>query len=107
MQKYKVTGPRPVEGAAPGGELEHEFDAGTEAGHIAAGRLEILPRPYRVCGPRKLSGPGYEASPNETFEAALTIEQEASLVEAGHIERLKEKKESASKAVPTSKEKEA
>jgi hypothetical protein len=90
MQKYKVTGPRPVEGAAPGEELEHEFTAEQEQYHLDAKRLEIIPRTYRVIGPSQLEGPGYSAGPGETYSAALTVGQEAALIEAGHIERVKE-----------------
>ena len=88
--RYKVVGPRPVEGAAPGEELEHEFTAQQEQTHLDAKRLEILPRSYRNIGPAQLEGPGYDAGPGEVYTAALTVGQESALTEAGHIERVKE-----------------
>ena len=85
MQRYNVTGPRPVLGHAPGEQFDHLLSAEDEAAHIAAGRLEIVPRGYRVIGPRNVFGNG----PGSEFEAALTIDQEAALLGV-HLERVDE-----------------
>lgn len=87
MAKYKVVGPRPVEGHAPGEEFEHEFLPEDELRHLETGRLVIIPRAYRVIGSSQLEGPGWQAGPDEVFIAALPLGNEQALIEAGHIER--------------------
>jgi len=89
-QRYRVTGARPVLDHKPGEEFEHEFDeSAEEASYLDAGRLELLPRAYRVIGTSGIDAgsPGDPAPPDEVFEAALPIELEQALLEAGHIER--------------------
>ena len=83
MNRYLVTGPRPVLDHAPGDTVEADLTADQEAAHLSAGRLRILPRPYRVVGPLQV----HDTDPGGTFEAALTVPQERALTEAGHIER--------------------
>jgi hypothetical protein len=83
MQRYKVAGSRPVLDAEPGKEVEAELSPEEEAAHLAARRLEIVPRPYKVVGPRRV----HDTEPGEVFLAALTVGQEKSLIDAGHIER--------------------
>lgn len=59
-----------------------EFTVLEEADQISAGHLEIAPRPYKV-----LSN-NFEAGKQDTVvNLALPIEQEAALVEGGHIKR--------------------
>lgn len=83
MQRYTVTGPRPVLDAAPGESFEHEFTEAEEQAHLLAKRLEIVPRRYQVVGHRRV----LDTPTGEFFEAAFSIPQERSLIEGGHIER--------------------
>lgn len=80
---YRVLLPLQVNGHAQGEVFEHEFTAEEEADVLAKGLLEIVPRPYKVIGPRAV----FETEPGEHFEAALRIENEAALIDGGHIER--------------------
>lgn len=41
-------------------------------------------RTYRVTGPRVV----HDTAPGDTFTATLTVEHEASLLDAGHIQRI-------------------
>lgn len=72
-------------GTATFGEevFEAEFSAVEEKDNVGGGHVEIVPRKYRV-----LSN-NYEAAPQgETFDGALLVEQEAALIQGGHIERV-------------------
>lgn len=75
-----------------------EFTVAEERDMVEAGHLEIVPATYRVLSDN------YSAAPqNETYEAALTMEQEAVLVAGGHIERVDEPQSTqapAKKATP-------
>lgn len=84
MNRYLVTGQRPVFDRAPGEEVEAELTADQEAAWVSTGRLTILPRAFRVVGPLQV----HDTDPGGTFERALTIPQERALTEAGHIERV-------------------
>ncbi len=86
MNRYRVTGPRPVLDAEPGEVLEHEFTAQEEQDLLAAGRVEIIPRPYLVVGTSRV----HDTDPGGTFTAGLPVGQEAALLEGGHIERVPE-----------------
>jgi len=79
---YRVIGPRAVENGEPGQDVELELTPQQEQGHVAAKRLEILPRTYRVIGPRVVM----DAKPGETFEACLPLYQEQTLAASGHVE---------------------
>lgn len=83
MNRYLVTGPRPVLDHAPGDTVEADLTADQEAAHLTAGRLRIVPRNYQVVGPLPVN----DTDPGGTFEAALTVNAERALIEAGHIER--------------------
>lgn len=91
MQTYLVTGKRAVhwaEGSAQPGQLfEAEFSQETESDHLAAGRLEIVPREYEVIGSCEV----FETPPGGTFYAALPIEREGWLLGV-HIERVEQRK---------------
>jgi hypothetical protein len=82
MNKYRVSGGRPVLGNEPGSEFEHDFDEADERVLLDSGRLEIVPRAYQNIGPRVVHG----AAPGGVFEAALRVGEERALLEAGHIE---------------------
>lgn len=97
MNRYRVTGPRPVLDAEPGEVLEHEFTAPEERDLLAAGRLEIIPRPYLVVGTSRV----HDTDPGGTFTAGLPVGQEAALMEGGHIERVPEKPDKTTKQKTT------
>jgi hypothetical protein len=63
--------------------FEHEFTATDERDHVDSGHLEIVPRTYLV-----LSNNYAAAKQGETFTGALLVEQEAALIQGGHIERV-------------------
>ncbi len=83
MNRYLVTGPRPVLDHAPGEEFEAELVPEQEAEMLATGRLAIVPRTYQVVGPLKV----HDTDPGGTFTAAFTVLEEQALLDAGHIER--------------------
>lgn len=82
-QTYRNTFHRVVEDIEPGKEGELELTAQQESTYLRNGRLEIVPRPYKVIGPRRV----HDTDSGEVFLAAFTVEQEAALVSAGHVER--------------------
>lgn len=84
LNRYRVTGPRPVLDAEPGEVLEHEFTTQEERDLLDAGRVEIIPRPYLVVGTSRV----HDTDPGGTFTAGLPVGQEAALIEGGHIERV-------------------
>lgn len=70
-------------------EFEKDFTPVEEADNLASGLLEIVPRKYRVIGGSEVHG--VKAGDDDpTFEAALLIENEAALIQGGHIERVEE-----------------
>jgi hypothetical protein len=83
VNRYKVTGPRPVLDHAPDEEFEADLNADVEADLVAGGRIEILPQDYQVVGTSRV----HATEPGGIFSAALTVAQEAALIEGGHIER--------------------
>jgi hypothetical protein len=103
MGIYKVTAPKPVLDAEPGEILEHDFTATDEADLVAAGRIEIVPRPYRVIG----SSTVCDTAPGKTFTHAFTVGQEQALLEGGHIERVDTTKPKAKPAATTTDKKES
>lgn len=84
MSRYLVTGPRPVLDHAPGSEAELVLDPALETDLVSKGLLEILPSTYRNVGTQQVFG----HDPGVTFEVALTVGQEAALLEGGHLERV-------------------
>lgn len=95
MNRYRVTGPRPVLDAEPGAVLEHEFTAQEEQDLLDAGRVEIIPRPYLVVGTSRV----HDTDPGGTFTLGLPVGQEAALIEGGHIERAAEAESAAAAPV--------
>jgi hypothetical protein len=65
--------------------FEADFTAIEEKDQLDAGHLRIAPRTYRV-----LSNNFSAAPQGKTFVAALLVEQEAALIQGGHIERVVE-----------------
>ena len=99
MGIYKVTAPKPVLDVEPGEILEHDFTVAEEADLVAAGRLEIVPRQYRVIGSSNVC----DTEPGKTFTHAFTVGQEQALLEGGHVERVDTAKPKA-KAKPAAPE---
>lgn len=79
MRRYKATGPIPE--ANVGDEFEADYPAAVEADLITRGRIELLPRTYKVTGPRAVR----DTEPGGTFEHAFPLGQEEALVSGGHI----------------------
>lgn len=83
MNRYLVTAPTDVLDHAPGVEFDHDFTPGEEADLVSTGRLEIVPRRYRVIGTSRVAG----TEPGGSFLGRYTVAQEAALLGGGHIER--------------------
>lgn len=83
MNRYIVTGPVAVGVHEPGSEFDGEFTAEAEHDLLAAGRVELVPRAYRVVGTRMVFG----VKPGGVVTAALTVGRESALITAGHLER--------------------
>jgi hypothetical protein len=79
---YKALSPQ-AEGVFAKGVFEAEFTPTEERDWLASGLLEIVPRKYRV-----LSDNYAAAAQGETFDGALLVENEAALIQGGHIERV-------------------
>lgn len=86
MQRYKVAAQRAVFDVEPGEEFERELSPSEEADMLASGRLEIVPRKYRVLS-RNFTG----GEAGKEIEAAYPVEIERTLIEGGHIERVDKK----------------
>lgn len=82
MNKYRVSGARPVLDVEPGDELEATFSAQEEAEYLSTGRLEIVAAEYQNLGTSVVHG----AKPGELFRAALTVGQRDALIAGGHID---------------------
>ena len=87
MNRYLVTGPRPVLDHAPGDEFEHDFTDAQEADLVGGGRIQIVATAYEVVGTQHVMG----TPPGCTFEHAFTRPQERALLEGGHLERVASK----------------
>lgn len=74
--------------------FEHEFTRWDEDDELRAGRLEIVPRPYRVLSSN------YVVPEGEVFDAAFPVEIEAALIAGGHIERVRRDAKSTVEAPP-------
>lgn len=87
MSRYRVLLPLTVHTEdgeyGQGDEFEKEFSAQEEAANLASGLLEVVPREYRVVGESTV----FDTAPGETFEAGLSMAQEATLL-GSHIERV-------------------
>jgi hypothetical protein len=71
-----------AEAAFDVGVFEAEFAPAKEADWLDSGLLELVPRTYRALSDN------YEVAQGETFERAFLIENEAALIQGGHIERV-------------------
>ena len=96
MGIYKVTAPKPVHDIDPGQTAELDLTAEEESDLVAAGRLELVPRDYRVIGTSKVC----DTEPGGTFKHAFTVGQEAALFAGGHIERVDSAPKPKAKASP-------
>ena len=63
--------------------FERDFTPAEEKDWLASGLLELVPRTYRA-----LLNNYAAAKQGETFEAAYLVENEAALIQGGHIERV-------------------
>ncbi len=92
MNTYRATSPAAVAAFADG-VFERDFTVTEEKDWIDSGLVELVPRTYRV-----LSNNYSAAAQGQTFEGVFLIENEAALIQGGHIERVdkpatKQKKE--------------
>ena len=92
MNRYRVLLPLVVHTAdgsyEQGEEFDNEFTPEDELANVNSGLLEIVPQRYKVVGGSDV----FETPPGEEFEQALTLGQEALLIEGGHIERVEKPK---------------
>jgi hypothetical protein len=65
------------------GVTDHDLTAVEEKDALQGGHLELVPRTYRV-----LSDNYTAAAQGETFEGSFLVENEAALIQGGHIERV-------------------
>lgn len=63
-------------------DFEAELMPAEEQDQLTAGHLEIVPRPYEV-----LSNNYEPGKQGDVVDLALVVEQEAALIEGGHIKR--------------------
>jgi hypothetical protein len=83
MRRYKVIQGGGLWGVKDGATIEIDISPEDEAEYVDARKwLEIEPRAYKVVGPQEV----YGAKHGESFEAALSANQEAALIAGGHIE---------------------
>lgn len=66
--------------------FERDFSAADEADLVAAGHVEIVPRPYKVLV-NNYAVDGHAVEQGDTVELALPVENEAALVGGGILER--------------------
>ena len=98
MNRYRVLLPVLVNGEhSQGDEFDYEFDKPEdERANIDSGLLEIVPRRYRVTSDSEVYGVR-AGDDDPTFEAALLMEPEQFLLEAGHIARVDPEKPKATR----------
>lgn len=86
MNQYRAVHPSYValHGADP---FDHEFGSPAEEAD-ALRVLELVPRPYRVLADN-YTVDGAPVAQGEVIEAAFPMEQEAALLAAGHLERVR------------------
>lgn len=98
MNTYRSLRDDPSLDAKKDDVVELDLSVTEEQDMLAAKRLELVPRKYKVIGGSVV----YDTEQDGEFEAALLVGQEAHLVEAGHIERVeKPAKESKKKGAKT------
>ena len=83
MNTYRVTSGAEVVDHKEGAVFDHDFSPEVEADLLAAGRIVIEPRRYKVVGSSSVN----ETAPGGFFLGAFTRGQEAALLAGGHIER--------------------
>ena len=94
MRRYKVITGGGWWGVEDGDTVDIDITPSEENEMVAAGRLEILPATYKVVGNQEV----YGTKSGKEFEAALSAEQEAALIEGGHIKRVDEKAKGGKKS---------
>ena len=82
MNTYKATSPAAAAAFADG-VFEREFTPSEEKDWLDSGLLELVPRTYRVLSNNYSAG-----GQGETFEGSYLVENEAALIQGGHIERV-------------------
>lgn len=92
MNTYKARTPAAV-AAFEDGVFEREFSPSEEKDWLDSGLLELVPRTYRVLSNNYVAG-----EQGDTFEGAFLVENEAALIQGGHIERVEPKKPAKAKA---------
>jgi hypothetical protein len=88
-RRYRVLLPLAVQPREGGSYTQHEeFDADLtedeETANVKSGLLAIVPQRYKVVGGSDV----WETPTGEEFERALSLGEEALLLEGGHIERV-------------------
>ena len=83
MRQYRAVHPSyvAIHGADP---FEADYTAIEERDWLDRGLLELVPHRYKVVGPHAV----YDTAPGDTFERAFRIDEEAHLLDAGHIIRV-------------------
>jgi hypothetical protein len=71
-----------AEAAFDVGVFEAEFAPAEEKDWLDSGLLELVPRTYRALSDN------YQVTQGETFDATYLVENEAALIQGGHIERV-------------------
>lgn len=88
MNRYRNLLPLLINGEyGQGDEFDADLTADQEADNIASGLLEIVPATYKVVGDSRV----FDTDPGGTFDRALTVGEEALLVNGGFIERQPDK----------------
>ena len=82
MNTYKATSAAAAAAFAEG-VFEREFTPSEEKDWLESGLLVLVPRTYRV-----LSNNYSAAEQGETFDGSYLIENEAALIQGGHLERV-------------------
>lgn len=79
---YRALSPAAV-AAFEDGVFEREFSPSDEQDWLASGLLELVPRQYLVLSNNYAAG-----KQGDVVDLALLVEQEAALIQGGHIERV-------------------
>lgn len=79
---YRALSPSAV-AAFEDGVFEREFSPADEQDWLASGLLELVPRQYLVLSNNYAAG-----KQGDVVDLALLVEQEAALIQGGHIERV-------------------
>lgn len=89
---YRALSPATV-AAFEDGVFDHDFTATEEKDWLDSGLLELVPRTYRVLSNNYVAG-----KQGDTFDGAFLVENEAALIQGGHIERVGTVKKAPAKA---------